>query len=81
MQAYAHRSRAHVLAHAGRTREAREELEQALRLWERYGYTGEAERARTLLAAGEPPAPTPEVSGSAPPRSASDRLIVAIAKG
>jgi tetratricopeptide (TPR) repeat protein len=46
-----HRSLAHVLVLAGRSDEARRELDQALELLERYGYRSEAEKARSALEA------------------------------
>jgi class 3 adenylate cyclase/tetratricopeptide (TPR) repeat protein len=49
IHADAHEALAHVLATAGRPDEARTELEQALELWERYGFEVEAARTRALL--------------------------------
>jgi len=39
-----------VLAADGRTKEAREQLQQALKLWTRYGYAVYADRVRAALA-------------------------------
>jgi tetratricopeptide (TPR) repeat protein len=44
-----HEALAHVHAKAGRKDEAREELAQALAVWERYEWTANAERVRALL--------------------------------
>jgi Flp pilus assembly protein TadD len=44
VHAGAHRALAYVLCRAGRAGEARRELEQAVELWERYGYRVEAEK-------------------------------------
>ena len=48
VHAKAHEALAYMLASAGRTNEARVETGRALALWERFGYTSEADRARAL---------------------------------
>ncbi|HEX3326751.1 MAG TPA: hypothetical protein VHV50_07125, partial [Actinomycetota bacterium] len=50
VHATAHEVLGHVLHAAGRADDARSENERALELWERYGYTCESSRVRTLLA-------------------------------
>src|SRR5215469_6450883 len=49
VQATAHEALEHVLTRAGRFGEARDELERALQLWQRYGYSARAEQARARL--------------------------------
>jgi tetratricopeptide (TPR) repeat protein len=49
VHAGAHRALAHVLARANRFDESRSQLEQALELWQRYGYRAEAEKTLALL--------------------------------
>ena len=49
VHAIAHEALAHVLAAAGRRGEARAELERALQLWQRYGYSARAEQTRARL--------------------------------
>jgi tetratricopeptide (TPR) repeat protein len=49
VHAAAHEVLAHALHAAGRTDDARSENQRALELWERYGYTCESSRVRTLL--------------------------------
>jgi tetratricopeptide (TPR) repeat protein len=49
VHATAHEALAHVLTAAGRLGEARAELERALQLWQRYGYSARAEQARARL--------------------------------
>ena len=49
MHAIAHEALAHVLTAAGRRGEARAELERALQLWQRYGYSARAEQTRARL--------------------------------
>ena len=48
-QATAREALAHVLSAAGHLDGARAELERALQLWQRYGYSAQAERTRALL--------------------------------
>jgi class 3 adenylate cyclase/tetratricopeptide (TPR) repeat protein len=50
VHAAAHEALAHALHAAGRWDEARSENQQALELWEHYGYTCESSRVRSLLA-------------------------------
>jgi class 3 adenylate cyclase/tetratricopeptide (TPR) repeat protein len=49
VHAPAHASLGHVLRRAGRSDEARAEVELELGIWERYGFSAEAARARDLL--------------------------------
>jgi len=49
VHATAHEALAHVLNAAGRLDEARAELERALQLWQRYGYSARAEQTRARL--------------------------------
>jgi len=49
VHATAHEALAHVLTAAGRLSEARAELERALQLWQRYGYSARAEQTRARL--------------------------------
>jgi predicted negative regulator of RcsB-dependent stress response len=52
VQAAAHETRAYALSAAGRPQEALAERTQALELWERYGYTRDVNRLRTLIMQG-----------------------------
>jgi class 3 adenylate cyclase/tetratricopeptide (TPR) repeat protein len=54
VQATAHRALAYVLTRAGRDDDAADELEAALTLWRRYGYTVEEARTEALLAGARP---------------------------
>jgi len=49
VHATAHEALAHVLTAAGRLGEARAELQRALQLWQRYGYSARAEQTRARL--------------------------------
>ncbi len=49
VHAHAHETRAHVLTAAGEKEKAQAESETALALWDRYGFTSEADRVRRLL--------------------------------